>query len=165
MSPLGLLSAVFYVQYYRRIISISHQTYKSISPEYKILNLGICNSFPTYLSYRCRRISWNTIPNITDRVTTHHHPLYTPLTNNSNDNGGEVAPTFAASTKWICYEIFAGDRYLDSLLRIKYKINCDDIFCILVSFPGFTETYQLPFSRSIHYLRNLERWYIETGQM
>lgn len=34
----------------------------------------------------------------------------------------------AVSIKWIWYEIFAGDNYLNSLSRIKYKINCDDTF-------------------------------------
>lgn len=36
----------------------------------------------------------------------------------------------AVSTKWIWYEIFAGDSDLDSLPRIKYKINCDDTFLV-----------------------------------
>jgi len=39
-----------------------------------------------------------------------------------------VISAVAVSTKWIWYEIFAGDNCLNSLPRIKYKINCDDTF-------------------------------------
>lgn len=60
--------------------------------------------------------------------------------------------TIAVSTKWIWYEIFVGDNRLNLLLRIKYKINSDDIF-----FACPHRNILATFSRSIHCLLKLER--------
>lgn len=66
----------------------------------------------------------------------------------------------AVSTKWIWYEIFAGDSCLGSLSRIKYKINYHDTFFVRPG-PGTPVT----FSRSIHCLRKLKRCISPPGEL